>query len=262
MYAPIAPYTHLRPFPEASPPLVLPISDPEPDGSRQVQLWYSLSTSRHLAHLHARGGVPLKLQPFPGKGPHEGELAADIGDIFKEVRVPSSASTGFDVTYVYLGRSDDRIRLAVDEGWDIIASTYEVELWSAIDLRLRSRGHQWILSAMQLFGTDMLCTALVIQLSLAGQAWGEVELGQDIVQDVYSSVEEVNHRLKLGPRVRVHPDKRMLIITSQGGMYGPGTDRFQEEMPALMVTHKHTLQRWKNVQSFKPWLDGLDFSEP
>ncbi|CAE6452830.1 unnamed protein product [Rhizoctonia solani] len=39
-----APYTHLHPGPKG-PPLVLPISEPDLDGSRQVQLWHALSTS-------------------------------------------------------------------------------------------------------------------------------------------------------------------------------------------------------------------------
>jgi hypothetical protein len=89
-----------------------------------------------------------------------------------------------------------------------------------------------------------------------------IELGQDIIQEIYNSVEEVNKKQKFGPSARGHPRKRMLIITSEGGVYGPGSDLFQGDVPRLAVTHKHTLQRWKNVNAFKSWLDGLDYSEP
>ncbi|CAE6452836.1 unnamed protein product [Rhizoctonia solani] len=78
------PYTHLRLFPGSS-PLVLPVSNAEPDGSRQVQFWYSCSNSPPVAHLHAKGGVPLRFEPFPGEGPHKGEQAVRWDDIFKEI---------------------------------------------------------------------------------------------------------------------------------------------------------------------------------
>ncbi|KAF8596015.1 hypothetical protein BDV93DRAFT_563790 [Ceratobasidium sp. AG-I] len=78
LYASHVPYTHLRPFPDVPPPLVFPVtatgkiaadtkSDEQP--GRKVQLWSSLSTCIHLAHLSARGGVSLNLEPLPGKGP-------------------------------------------------------------------------------------------------------------------------------------------------------------------------------------------------
>jgi hypothetical protein len=261
MYASRAPFTHLRPYPDVPPPLVLPVSDPSPDGSRQVQLWHSVSTSPALAHLVAQGGVPLKLEPFPGEGPHHGELAINWGDVFKEVRVASRI--GSETVYVHLGRADDQIRLGVSGMANINASAYEFQLRSAIESHLGGRsgtcGDRWILDAVQLFGSNRPCTSLVVQLRPSSQEEGS-GLNEDLLQKLCSSVEEVNEKLKLGPRIRVHHGKRMLVLTSDS-VHGPGAERLQGEFPRLMVTHKRTLQRWRNVQTFKPWLEGLDYSE-
>ncbi|KAJ1306398.1 hypothetical protein OPQ81_007403 [Rhizoctonia solani] len=246
-----SPYTHLSLLPSSS-PLVHPISDTDPDGSRQVQFWFSASTSPRIAHLRAKGTVTLKFEPFPGDGPHNGEPAVRLDDIFKQVR------TGSQVSYIHLGRSDDLIKLAGNGGWDINASTYETELISAITSYVSRQPKEkvrWTVEGVQLFGNNRPCTALVIQLCLVEP----VEVDQDLVEDLSSVVELVNNKLKLEPRQRVHPQKRMLVVTSEGKAYGPGA---YDEVPRLMVTHKHTLQRWKNVQGFRTWLDILDYSEP
>ena len=54
----------------------------------------------------------------------------------------------------------------------------------------------------------------------------------------------------------------MLIVTLDGKAYGPGVSDLGGKVPQLIVTHKHSLQRWKNVEAFKSWLDRLDYSEP
>ncbi|KAG8747766.1 hypothetical protein FRC11_012250, partial [Ceratobasidium sp. 423] len=248
------PYTHLYLLPGSS-PLVLPISDTEPDGSRQVQLWYSRSTPR-VAHLYAKGGVPLQFEPFPGEGPHKGELAVKLEDVFKEVRSPSR------VSYVHLGRADDLIKLAGNGGWDINASAYEIELTSAITSYLANQSDEagrWAVDAVQLFGNNRPCTALVIQLLQVDRGESRGEIGRDLIEHLSKLVELVNNKLKLEPHRRIHPQKRVLIVASEGKAYGPGVRGSGEEVPRLRMTHKHTLQRWKNVEAFGGWLDSLDY---
>ncbi|KAJ1306401.1 hypothetical protein OPQ81_007406 [Rhizoctonia solani] len=250
------PFTHLRLLPGIF-PLILPISGTEPDGSRQVQLWFSPSTSPRVAHLRAKGTIPLKFEPFPGEGPHKGELAVRLDDIFKEVTI------GTRVSYVYLGRSDDLIKLAGRGGWDINASTYETELTSEITSYLASQNNEtaaWTVEGIQLFGNNRPCTALVIQLCPVDH--DQHEIGQDLLECLYNLVKLVNNKLELEPNRRVHPQKRMLVVTSHGKAYGSGAGSFGEDIPRLLVTHKHTLQRWKNVEAFTSWMDGLDYSEP
>jgi hypothetical protein len=249
LIAPRAPFTHLRPFRDAAPPLVAPISATEPDGSRQVQLWYSPSMSPILAHLLAEGEVPLKLEPFPGDGPHHGELAVNLGDVFREVQL------GPERAYIHLGRADDHIRLDVD---DLNAAGYETRLLCAIESRLKTYRLGWMLDAVQVFGSNYPCTALVVQLSRSGGG----ELEESVLHGIYGSVDEVTKEMQLGPQARVHTGKRVMVITSDGRAYGPGAEKLVGERVRLNMTHKYTLQRWRNVVTFKPWLDGLDYSEP
>ncbi|CAE6510188.1 unnamed protein product [Rhizoctonia solani] len=256
------PYTHLRPLPGSS-PLVLPISDPEPDGSRQVQFWHSCTTSHEIAHINAKGGVPLQFEPFPGEGPHKGEPAVKLDDIFKEVRDPSDVDS--PVSYVYLGRSDDLIKLAGNGGWDINASVYETELTSEITSYLASQTNEmgrWTVNGVQLFGNNRPCTALVVQLCPVDRSEPDSEMGRNVFEHILNLVEFVNNKLGLDPHRRVHSRKRLLVITSEGKAYGSSVFALAEEVPRLMVTHKHTLQRWKNVQAFGSWLDRLDYNDP
>ncbi|KAB5589737.1 Potassium voltage-gated channel subfamily H member 2 [Ceratobasidium theobromae] len=246
MSASHAPLTHLRPFPDVPPPLVVPVSEPDADGLRQVQLWHTASTSPALAHHMAYGGVPLKLEPFPGEGPHHGEAALNWGDIFQEVRV-GSTSTSSEIAYMHIGRADDHIRLGGTGRGGITASKYELELGAMVEAQLGMTP-----DAVQLFGTGYSCTALVVQFA---------QWSNEAMDKLASVVEQVNANQGLERNVRVHPGKRMLVVGLDGIVCGPGAERVQE-CSRLMVTHKRTLQRWRNVQAFKAWLDGLDFGEP
>ncbi|CAE6502481.1 unnamed protein product [Rhizoctonia solani] len=240
------PFTHLRPGPRG-PPLVFPISEPDSDSSRQVQLWHTLSTSPHLAHFHARGGASLKLEPFPGEGPHKGEPAVNTNDIFQEVQ-----DKGSGVAYIFLGRGDDMIRIT---GYgDMNASQFETEFISEIDARWKgAQGRKWMLHAVQLFGNTLPYTTLVVQLYSSNQGG---KLGQGELEELCEAVEQVNKKLTLGP-LSVDP-KKMLVITP-GAAYG--TNAASIDGLRLEVTHKHSLQRWRNLQVFKRWLEGLDAGE-
>lgn len=252
LYAHRAPFTHLRPYLD-TPLLVYPLSEPNPDGSRQVQLWTSVSGSPRLAHLAAYGGVPLNLEPFPGEGPHHGQLAFNWGDIFLEVKSP-------EVAYIHLGRADDHIRLGGTDVGNINALRYEQELWSVVASRFGAAASRWAVDAIQLFRSNASCTALVVQLARLGQA--DLQLDDATFQELASAVEALNAKMQLGKGRRVYPGKRMLVVILGGGVYGPGAETLAGERPQLMMTHKRTLQRWKNAQIFKKWLDQLDFSEP
>ncbi|CAE6420121.1 unnamed protein product [Rhizoctonia solani] len=248
LYATKPPYTHLR-ITSIWPALVYPISDTQPDGSCQVQLWHSISTSRQLAHLYAKGGVPLRIEPYPGPGPHQGEPAVNLGDVFEQVGLPPNSDRDF--AYVYLGRSDDMIKLAGGGGWNMNAALYESRIQSLLDSHLIG----WTVDAIQLFGSNLLCTALVVQVS---EAHGAQKT--DANPKVGHWVEEVNKDLKLGPRRQVHTQKRLLVITPDDAC-GPAAEYIKENRIRLSTTHKHTLQRWKNVEAFQVWLNMLDFSE-
>ncbi|CAE6435889.1 unnamed protein product [Rhizoctonia solani] len=242
--AKVPPYTHLRPGPRG-PPLVLPISEPDSDGSRQVQLWHTVATSPHLAHFHARGGALLKFEPFPGEGPHKGELAVNTDDIFQEVPDGESA-----VAYIFLGRGDDIIMV----GYAYInASQLETEFTSMVDARWRDGSkRRWMLDAVQLFGNTKPYMVLVVQLCPSAQEGGNVE--QEILEELHDAVERVNEELALGP-LSVDPKRRMLVITSEGEAYGPNAESVRGLR--LEVTHKHSLRRWRNVRTFQTWLDEL-----
>ncbi|CUA76998.1 Potassium voltage-gated channel subfamily H member 2 [Rhizoctonia solani] len=249
LYTTQAPYTHLR-MPITLAPLVHPISDIEPNGSRQVQLWHSLSTSPQLAHLYAKGGVPLQIEPYPGTGPHAGKPAVNLGDVFEQVRLPPNSDSEF--AYVHLGRSDDVIKLSGGGGWNMNAAPYETRIRSLIS----SRQIGWTVDTVQLFGGNLPCTVLVIQISPSGEMQNA-----DAIPDLGSLVTEANEEFKLESRKRVHIQKRLLVITPND-VRGPDAAYIRENRIRLSTTHKHTIQRWKNVQTFRVWLDRLDFSEP
>ncbi|KAJ1302137.1 hypothetical protein OPQ81_000966 [Rhizoctonia solani] len=239
------PYNHLRPDLECF-PLVLPISEPDSNGSRQVQLWLPLSASPRLAHLYVRGGAQIKIEPFPGEGVHKGELAVNTHDIFQEVR---DGESGF--AYISLGRGDDMIRLA--RFGQMNASRFETELASIIYARHKEGlGGRWMIDTVQLFGNALPHTALVVQLCRSAPGEGTVQ--KEVLEELYGAVEQVNEKLCLGP-TRVDPKRRMLVIAPEGEVYGPNADSVRGRQ--LELTHKRSLQRWKNVQNFKAWLDGL-----
>ncbi|EUC55305.1 AMP-binding enzyme, partial [Rhizoctonia solani AG-3 Rhs1AP] len=236
LHASKAPYTHLRLFRGTPPPLVHPISEYAPDGSRHVELWFTPKTSPRLAHHHAHGGVLVKFEAFPGDGPHKGELAINTGDIFRELTIHDNSGSGSETVYTYVGRHSDQIRLGGKAYGNIDAALFEMTLGSEINARLgRSGSYPWTLDGIQLFGNNMSSTALVIQLCLDQNLVAPDATVNDLpVHELHESVEETNNALGFTKRRRVNVAKRMLIRTPK---------------------------RWENVCKFKPWLDGLDFED-
>ncbi|KAG8721360.1 hypothetical protein FRC08_013723 [Ceratobasidium sp. 394] len=178
LWANQAPYTHLCPFPNFPPPLAVPISNgagcdshPSKLPGREVQLWYLVDSCPQLAHVAFQGGVPLKLESFPGPGPAHGRLAMNLGDIFHEVHLREG--TKDQVVYAHAGRFDDYLRLRGGDGQHINASWYEIEVRSLVDDGLR--GSQWALDAVQMFGSNLPMAALVVQLL------GEADLDEAVV---------------------------------------------------------------------------------
>ncbi|CAE6390629.1 unnamed protein product [Rhizoctonia solani] len=268
LYASKAPYTHLRPCRGIPSPLIRPISEYGPDGSRYVELWITPSMSPQLAHHLTHGGVSVKLEPFPGDGPHQGELAVNLEDIFQEFALSNAPETGTnnETVYIHVGRHGDHVQLGEGGFGTVDGALYEGTIESKITARLGQPGScPWSLDGVQLFGNNMTCTALVIQLrpdhsfteSPGVNSWKNLP-----IQELYESVEETNDSLGLTGRKRVHPGKCTLIVSSDGTfMYGEGSKRLSGLCVSLRMTHKRTLKRWENVLKFKPWLDGLDLSE-
>lgn len=181
-----APYSLLRPIPHVTAPLVIPISDTEQPTDprsgdlpgREVQLWTSVSTSPRLAHIAARGGVPIKSEPYPGEGPCHGELALHWGDVFREVRVPKPRAEGeTEVAYLHLGRDGDMLRIDLDADHDISASQFEAQFRSSLERRLAKLGG-WHLEAVQIFGNNRPNTALVVQL------YGETQPDKELLRSI------------------------------------------------------------------------------
>ncbi|CAE6482237.1 unnamed protein product [Rhizoctonia solani] len=262
LYASKAPYTQLQPIHRT--PLVHPISEYKPDGSRYVEFWLTPEMLPRLAHQLAHGRVLMKLEPFPGDGPHKGELAVKPEDIFQELTTGNEPVS--ETVYVHVGRHTDEVRLGEGGFGSVDGALYEAALGSEINARIgRSSGCPWTLDGAQLFGNNMTCTALVIQLRLDRDPTElhETNLSKDPpICELYESVEEANRILGLVGRKRVHTGKRTLIIGSDGtALHGPGSERVAGPGVLLSMTHKRTLKRWENVCKFKPWLDGLDFSE-
>ncbi|KAG8735403.1 hypothetical protein FRC10_010628 [Ceratobasidium sp. 414] len=265
LYANRPPYTHLRPFPDFPPPLAVPISDdmvvnhdsPQSKGpGQEVQLWHLVDSCPQLAHIALRGGVPLKLEPFPGPGPAHGQLAMNLGDVFREVCVHEGTEQE-ELVYAYVGRLDDYLRLSADDQ-DINASRYEMEIRSLVESGLS--GSAWRLDAVQMFGSNLPKTALVVQLS------GDTEPDEAAVQMIHRAAEMANDHLKLAHTgVQINPAKRLLVTTH--GINEPGritgrTDGASLTFSHLRLsyTHKRTLRRWQNVKIFGPWLEQLDWT--
>ncbi|CAE6463157.1 unnamed protein product [Rhizoctonia solani] len=265
LYASKPPYTHLRPSRGASPPLVHPVSDYDTTGSRYVELWLTPAMWPSLAHYLATGGFPIKLEPFPGDGPHKGELALNLGDIFQEVTVSNTPDSTTDTVYIHVGRHTDEIFLGEGGFGRINGALYEAAIEYEINTRIGQSGTcPWTLNGVQLFGNNMPCTALVLQLcpnqNLIGTC-GADPLKNLPIRELYESVERTNDSLGLTGRKRVHTAKRTLIISSDGTfMHGEGGERLSGTC-TLSLTHKRTPKRWEDVCRFKSWLDGLDLSE-
>ncbi|CAE6402978.1 hypothetical protein BN14_10173 [Rhizoctonia solani AG-1 IB] len=264
LWAPRAPYTHLRPLSSKPLPLVRPISEYSLDGSRYVELWILAATSLHITHHIAHGGVPIKLEPFPGHGPHKDELALNLEDIFQELTIDDGTGSGTETVYVHVGRQTDQLRLGGAGIGHIDASLYEATLESRINSHIGQSGKcPWVLDSVQLFGTNLPCTALVIQLYYnegAARTLSEDTLKGPPIHELHQLVEETNKVLGLVGRKRVHTERRTLIVGSDGTLvHGPGTEIFDGLCPTLGITHKRTLKRWENVCRFKSWLEGLNF---
>ncbi|KAF8703110.1 hypothetical protein RHS03_06209, partial [Rhizoctonia solani] len=263
-----APYTQLRPFPDMALPLVRPLTNFGSDGSRHVELWFRVANFAPLAHHQTHKGAPIKLEPFPGDGPHKGEYAFNLGDVFQELTVKSKSTSAYETVYIHAGRYSDQIRLSGTWVDDMNATSYETHLMSEINSGTAcGNPHSWTVSAIQLFGTNMPCTALIVQIHnstrMPGKPyWGETP-DEKFIQRLYESIEKVNHDLKLPPGQRIHVGKRTLIVDSDGRFVrGSGAERLAGHCASLSVTHKRSARRWASVCKFKPWLDGLDFSEP
>ncbi|CAE6412017.1 unnamed protein product [Rhizoctonia solani] len=260
------PYTHLRPYRGIPPPLVHPISEYGPDGSRYVELWFTPTMSPLLAHHLAHSSNPVKLEPFPGDGPHKGELAFNLDDIFQELTISNESELKSETVYIHLGRHTDEVRLGEGGFGSVNGALYEATIGHEINTRIsRSGGSPWTLDSVQLFGNNMSRTALVIQLRLDQDltgSYGSNPLKGPPIHEIYESVEETNNLLGLTGCERVHTGKRTLVVSSDGTLlHGPGSERLAGSLFSLSMTHKRTLKRWENVCKFKPWLDGLDFSD-
>ncbi|KAF8676584.1 hypothetical protein RHS04_06441 [Rhizoctonia solani] len=263
-----APYTQLRPFPDMALPLVRPLTNFGSDGSRNVELWLRLANFAPLAHHQTHKGAPIKLEPFPGDGPHKGEYAFNLGDVFQELMVKSKSTSAHETVYIHAGRYSDQIRLSGTWVDDMNATSYETHLMSEINSGIGcANAHSWNVNAIQLFGTNMPCTALVVQIHNSTRISGKPYRGETpdekFIQRLCESIEKVNHHLKLPPGQRIHVEKRTLIVDSDGRFVrGSGAERLVGLCASLSVTHKRSARRWASVCKFKPWLDGLDFSEP
>ncbi|KAF8750326.1 hypothetical protein RHS01_09371 [Rhizoctonia solani] len=120
-----APYTHLRPWGDTPAPLVRAISEYASDGTRYVELWISCKTSLRLSHHLSNGGVPVKLEPFPGDGPHKGEPAINLEDIFQERTIVNESNSKIETVYIHAGRHSDQLRLSGKGYGNIDAASYE-----------------------------------------------------------------------------------------------------------------------------------------
>ncbi|CAE6482307.1 unnamed protein product [Rhizoctonia solani] len=263
MHASKPPYTQLRPFHRIPHPLVYPISEYMPDGSRYVELWMTPEMSPHLAHQLAFDHAPVKLKPFPGDGPHKGKLAVNFEDIFQELTITNQPNSKFETVYIHMGRHADEVRLGEGGFGSVYATLYEETVSSEISARIGQPGsYSWTVGGVQLFGNNMPCTALVIQLGVNHDLAMDPQNNLPI-HELYESVEQTNDTLGLTGCRRVHTGMRTLIVGSDGSFaYGPGSERLDGLGISLSLTHKRTPKRWENVCKFKPWLDGLDFSEP
>ncbi|KAG9102532.1 hypothetical protein FRC06_001841 [Ceratobasidium sp. 370] len=265
------PYHYLHPYPDVPPPLAVPLSDSLPSADhefalhanecsivsqpRLVQLWTLVSSHPRLAHMVAENNVPVKIEPYPGPGLLHGQPATMWSDLFYELQITRDSSANPEVAYVHAGRTDDFIRLSSSEG--INASEVELALGAAIGAKLDCLSG-WGLDVVQVFGTNRPHTALVVQLHRL-----EAEIGvsppERVMVGIREAVESVNKELKLIKEVQIDAYKRVLVVTESGELLDKGKHErvFKGIQPVLSTTHKHTVQRWINVQTFEPWLEQV-----
>jgi hypothetical protein len=229
--------------------------------ARVVQLWTTVSSHPRLAHMAAQNEAALTIEPYPGPGPAHGQPATKWSDLFYELRIPHNPSyTGgvdgeTETVYVHAGRMDDHIRSS-SSGGDLNA--FEVE--TALSTSIRSKLEDlvgWDLDVLQVFGTNRQHTALVVQLRRIGsEDSDEASLHETVVTNVRRAVEEVNHELNLPEETRIDTYKRVLVVTESGQCFNEEGNEgaSEDDRLTLSTTHKHTVQRWRNAQTFEPWL--------
>ncbi|KAG8719119.1 hypothetical protein FRC08_003600 [Ceratobasidium sp. 394] len=265
------PYHYLRPYPDIPPPLAVPLFDSPSSTNhkfildagecsvvsqpRLVQLWTLVSSHPRLAHMVAENNAPLEIEPYPGPGPLHGQPATKWSDLFYQVQITRDPAANPEVAYVHAGRTDDFIRLSSSEG--INASEVELALSAAIRAKLDGL-NGWELDIDQVFGTNRPHTALVVQLRRLEAGTG-ASSSERVIEDIREAVEGVNKELKLIKEVQIDAYRRVLVVTESGELLGQGKYEkvFEDTQPILSMTHKHTLQRWINVQTFEPWLEQV-----
>ncbi|KAG8784629.1 hypothetical protein FRC12_018463 [Ceratobasidium sp. 428] len=262
------PYSYLRPTPGAPPPLIMPydhdtklsMTEGQATHPRTVQFWTLVSTHPHLSHNLVQGNMPVDIEPYPGPGPEHGQPAVKWGDLFHELQVPldSPAAEGSttEVVYVHVGRENDYI--GTSDGRGLSAFEVEAAISQALEMDLQ-RIDGWDLDAVQVFGSDRSHTAAVVQLRRDQDKTFSTEQMISVVQ---KTIVDTNERLKLPESIRIDAYSRLLIISSTGERIGPSPTKTEGKATTkpestLALTHKRTIQRWKNNQTFGEWLDEV-----
>ncbi|KAG9122037.1 hypothetical protein FRC07_001755, partial [Ceratobasidium sp. 392] len=261
------PYHYLHPYPDIPPPLSIPVSDGASSTNHElllntegctivsppqlVQLWTPASSHPRLAHMVAENSTLVDVEPYPGPGPMHGQPATRWSDLFYELQITRDSTASPEVVYIHAGRTDDFIRLSSNDG--VRASEVELALSAAIEAKLDGLGG-WELDVVQVFGTNRPHTAAVAQLRRAATV--ESPSGQ-VVTSIREAVGDVNKELKLIEKVQMDAYRRVLVVTESGECLSEGSyeESLKGTQPVLHTTHKHTVQRWVNAQTFGPWLD-------
>lgn len=275
------PYHYLRPYPDIPPPLTVTMSgdgsdaheDSDTTQRRLVQLWTLVSSHPRLASIASVPVIQINIEPYPGPGPAHGQPATKWGDLFYELRIPLDPANKHlpdvlspdggvtELVYVHAGRADDHIRLSCGED----LNAFEVETALGVALRAGLEGLDgWELATVQVFGTNRPHSALVVQLQRVAD---EGSAAEEVVQTVREAVKAVNQQQQLPKEAEIDAYKRMLVVTTSGEHLKIADDEnwnTQVEQSiskcgdlTLSQTHKHTLQRWRNVKKFEPWLDQV-----
>ncbi|KAG8718168.1 hypothetical protein FRC09_013064 [Ceratobasidium sp. 395] len=262
------PYNYLRPTPGAPSPLIMPYdhdtklstTDGQLTHPRTVQFWTLVSTHPHLSHNLVQGNMPVDIEPYPGPGPEHGQPAVKWGDLFHELHVPldSPAADGSttEVVYVHVGRENDYI--GTSDGRGLSAFEVEAAISQVLETDLQ-RIDGWSLDAVQVFGSDRPHTAAVVQLRRDEDRTFSTE---QVVSVVQKAIVDTNEKLKLPESIRIDAYSRLLIISSAGERIGPSPTKTEGKATTkpdgtLALTHKRTIQRWKNNQTFGEWLDEV-----
>ncbi|KAF8595985.1 hypothetical protein BDV93DRAFT_514489 [Ceratobasidium sp. AG-I] len=182
---------------------------------------------------------------YPGDGPCHAAPAINWGDVFREFCVPKPGTEGeTELVYLHLGRDSDILKVPSNER-SLNASEIEAELRSLLEPRLAKLG-SWYLDGVQLFGNEGL------------------------LEDLREAVEGVNTKFSPAWLLRIDSRKRMLVLVKDSkksivhvlSCTGAETnDSSTLKDLHLTQTHKRTLQRWKNIKAFQPWLDQLDWNQ-